>query len=113
MKVRFQAKPHNITLIQCYAPTILASDEEVENFYSTLQETMDSIPNRDIKVLMGDFNAKVGQGSTNAAGGKFGLGEQNVRGEDLLEFCSSNNLANCKYVVSKTPPLPLHLDLTR
>ena len=80
IKVRIQDKPHNITFIQCYAPTSLVSDEEIDSFYNSLQETMESIPNRDIKVVMGDFNAKVGQGSTNVACGKLGLGEQNIRG---------------------------------
>ena len=103
IKVRIQAKPHNITFIQCYAPTSLASDEEIDSFYNSLQETMDSIPNRDIKVVMGDFNAKVGQGSTNMACGKFGLGEQNIRGEDLLEFCSSNNLTIANTLFQKHP----------
>jgi len=42
IKVRIQAKPHNITFIQCYAPTSLASDEEIDSFYNSLQETMDS-----------------------------------------------------------------------
>lgn len=32
IKVMIQAKPHNITFIQCYAPTNLASDEEIDSF---------------------------------------------------------------------------------
>ena len=103
INVRIQAKPHNITFIQCYAPTSLASDKEIDSFHNSLQETMDSIPNRDIKVVMGDFNAKVGQGSTNVACGKFGLGKQNIRGEDLLKFCSSNNLTIANTLFQKHP----------
>lgn len=64
---------------------------------------MDSIPNRNIKVVMGDFNAKVGQGSTNVACGNFGLGEQNIRSEDLLEFRSSNNLTIANTLFQKHP----------
>ena len=93
LKVRFQGKPHNISIIQCYAPTGNASDEEMEEFYNTLQETIDSIPNRDVKIISGDFNAKVGKQIRNSeCNGKFGLGEENERGTDLLEFCRSNNL---------------------
>ena len=104
MKVRIQAKPHNITFSQCYAPTSLASDDEIEAFYSSLQETMDSIPNKDIKVVLGDLNAKVGRQLTNSAVcGKFGLGEQNARGEDLLEVCSSNNLFIANTMLQKQP----------
>ena len=93
LKVRFQGKPHNISIIQCYAPTGNASDEEMEEFYNTLQETIDSIPNRDVKIISGDFNAKVGKQIRNSeCNGKFGLGEENERGTDLLDFCRSNNL---------------------
>ena len=45
LKDRFQGKPHNISFIQCYAPTSNAKDEEMEELYNTLQETIDRIPN--------------------------------------------------------------------
>ena len=34
---------------------------EVEAFCDILQETSDSIPNRDVKVIIGDANAKIGK----------------------------------------------------
>ena len=43
-KIRFQGKPHNISIIQCYAPLDNARDEEMEEFYNTLKETIGSIP---------------------------------------------------------------------
>ena len=49
LKVRIQAKPHNISILQCYAATSPASDEQIENFYNSLQEAIDAIPNLDIK----------------------------------------------------------------
>ena len=65
----------------------------MEEFYNTLQETIDSIPNRDVNIISGDFNAKVRKQIRNSeCNGKFGLGEDNERGTDLLEFCRSNNL---------------------
>nr|XP_027222206.1 craniofacial development protein 2-like [Penaeus vannamei] len=92
MKVRIQAKPHNISIIQCYAPTSQAT-EELESFYDSLRETLDNIPNRDVRVIMGDLNAKVGKlDIRHNAHGKFGQGKQNERGEKLIEFCNSNNL---------------------
>ena len=93
LKVGFQGKPHNISIIQCYAPTGNATGEEMAEFYHTLQETIDSIPNRDIKIISDDFNAKVGKQIRNSeCNGKLGLGEENDRGTDLLEFCRSNHL---------------------
>jgi len=43
---------------------------------------------------MGDLNAKVGGDceSWKGALGKFGYGQENERGQRLLEFCLSNNL---------------------
>ena len=49
------------TIIQAYAPTENSDDDEKDEFYGTLQDLIDSIPNHDIKILMGDFNAQIGQ----------------------------------------------------
>ena len=94
LKVRIRAKPYNISLIQCYARTVTASDEEMEDFYSMLQESIDNTKNRDITIVTRDFNAKIGKLSNNSdIYGIYGLGDQNERGANLLEFCSANNLA--------------------
>ena len=94
LKVRIRAKPYNIRLIQCYAPTVTASDEEMEDFYSMLQEFIDNTQNRDITIVMGNFKAKIGKLNNNSdICGIHGLGDQNERGANLLEFCSVNNLA--------------------
>ena len=94
LKVRLQAKPHNISILQCNAPTSPASDEQIESFYNNLQEAIDTIPNWDIKIIMGDMNAKIGRVTTPTAGcGIFGLGDQNERGERLHEFCIANSLS--------------------
>ncbi|XP_059175602.1 uncharacterized protein LOC131955489 [Physella acuta] len=49
---RFNAKGRKTTLIQCYAPTNAATDEEKENFYSALQAQIDKSPKRNIKIVM-------------------------------------------------------------
>jgi len=73
---------------------VTASDEEMEDFYSMLQESIDNTQNRVITIVMGDFNAKIGKLSNNSdICGIYGLGDQNERGANLLEFCSVNNLA--------------------
>ena len=65
----------------------------MEQFYNSLHDALDSIPNRDVKIMMGAFNAKVGKLRNNKPScGKFGLGDQNERGADLVEFYQSNNL---------------------
>jgi len=93
LKVRIQAKPHNITLVQCYAPISTAPDEDLDSFYDSLQETIDTIPDWDLVIIMGDMNAKVGKMTIpNRTCGSFGLGDQNERGERLIEFCNANNM---------------------
>lgn len=93
MKVRLQGKPYNLGLIQCYAPTLQASEEEMHDFYNALQKAVDSIPNRDIIFIMGDLSAKVGKQSASLDScGIYSLGRENERGTDLIEFCTNNNL---------------------
>ena len=58
--IRIQGRALNLTIIQVYAPTTEASESDIEDFYSSLQETFDAAPSKDIKLLIGDFNAKVG-----------------------------------------------------
>ena len=94
ISARFNGQGHNITIIQVYAPTTSYSDEDVDEFYKTLQRTIDNVPRRDIKVVMGDFNAQVGDDSTtwNGVLGRYGYGSMNERGERLLQFCRLNKL---------------------
>ena len=55
--IRIQGKPINSTIIQVYAPTANADDEERAAFYGKLQETLDSVPKDDVLILLGDMNA--------------------------------------------------------
>ena len=38
MMIRFQARPFNLAIIQVYAPTSVADEEDVDVFYDQLQE---------------------------------------------------------------------------
>ncbi|KAJ8410488.1 hypothetical protein AAFF_G00193920 [Aldrovandia affinis] len=48
-----------VTIVQVYAPTEVASEEEKDIFYTQLQGVLEEIPSYDIKLLIGDFNAKL------------------------------------------------------
>ena len=114
IKLRIQAKPHNISLIMCYAPTSVASEEDLEDFYNSFQQAIDSTPNRDITIMMGDFNAKVGKQRNNSnCIGMFGLGDQNERGENLIEVCRANNLVIANSLFKHQPRKSVHLDCSR
>ena len=104
LKMRLQAKPLNISIIQFYAQTNAASEEELEEFYNVLKEEIDNLPSRDIRIVMGDANSKVGKSNiTTENYGRYGLGECNERGEILIDFCKTNNLSILNTLLSHHP----------
>ena len=64
--IRMRASPFNITIIQAYAPTSHYDDTEIEAFYEQLQEVPDETPKKDIHIVQGDWNAKVGEDARKA-----------------------------------------------
>ena len=90
--VRIQGHPINIPIIQVYAPTSDAADEDIEDFYETAQSAVDSIPKRDFLIIMGDWNAKIGKTEKSECLGQYGLGTRNERGDKLEEFFMANGL---------------------
>ncbi len=94
LTARFHAFAGELFIIQVYAPTADASDTDIDDFYDALQATITAAPLGACIVLMGDFNAKVGDSKCATAGtiGKFGYGKSNLRGEQLINFCGINNL---------------------
>lgn len=97
MVARFGGQPFNITIIQVYAPTSESTDEEIEDFYTKLTELVEEVPVKDVLIMSGDWNAKVGsnrEGWENVMG-RFGFGDRNARGERLLEFATDNDMTVC------------------
>ena len=90
ISVRFQGKPFKIIVIQAYAPT--SNAKEAEQFYQDLQDLLELTPKKDVLLIIGDWNAKVGSQETPGVTGKFGLGLQNEAGKRLIEFCQENAL---------------------
>ena len=58
ISVLLQGKPFNIMVIQVYAPNTNA--KEVEQFCEDLQDLLELTPKKDVFVIRGDLNAKVG-----------------------------------------------------
>ena len=95
ISIHVSAKQHYMTIIQVYAPTTDHNGEEVEKFYELLEATIIDVPKKDILIIQGDSNAKVGPDAyDNWAGkvGRFGIGETKDRGLRLLEFARSHCL---------------------
>ena len=61
ISIRLRADPFNITTIQVFAPTTDYSDDQIEDLYSQLQRIIDQAPKKDILIVQGDRNAKVGK----------------------------------------------------
>lgn len=81
-------------MVQCYAPTndtvILVLDFIINQLYHILQARKD----KDIMILLGDMNAKIG-GNNNGyelVMGRKGLGTMNENGERFAAACADNNL---------------------
>ena len=92
ISVCFQGKPFSLTIIQVYAPTSNAKEAQVERFYEDLQDLLELTSKKDVLLMIGDWNAKVGSQETPGVTGKFGLGMRNEAGQRLTEFCQENAL---------------------
>ena len=44
--VHFQGKPFNVTILQVYAPTSVAEEDEIEQFYDDLQDLLELTPKK-------------------------------------------------------------------
>ena len=108
ISVHFQGKPFNITIIHIYTPTSNLEEAEVERFYEDLQDLLELTPKKDVLLIIGDWNAKVGSQETPGITGKFGLGVQNEAGQRLIEFCQES-----KHPLPTTQEKTLHMDITR
>ena len=77
--VCFQCKPFNIIVIQVYVPTSNAG--EVKWFCEDLQDLLELTPKKDVRFIIGDWNAKEGSQEIPGVIGKFGLGVQTKQGK--------------------------------
>ena len=60
--VILSGKPFDIAILQVYTPTLEYPDEDIEIFYEQIEEVLKQTKAHDIKIIIGDFNAKVGEG---------------------------------------------------
>ena len=92
---RLQTRHAKVSIVQIYAPTDTADEEEKEEFYGQLQDTLDEIPTYDVKLLIGDFNAQISsdQRGLNSVVGPWGTArETSDNGDRMSTFCSNNGL---------------------
>ena len=83
---RLKGRQTNVTIVQCYAPTKDSDNVDKEGFYEQLQATFDGAHRKDMLLVMGDLNAKVGSENVNyeRVMGREGCGVQNDNGDRVL-----------------------------
>ena len=92
LMVGIKAYPVDIMIVQVYMPTTACEEEEVDNLYEIIEEKLADIKGKDYTVVMGDWNASVGEGDEEKYIGKYGLGKRNERGQKLVDFCRRQKL---------------------
>lgn len=82
-----QTNNSTLIIIQAYAPTSAASDEEILNFCTLLDETYEKNQSK-ANFVIGDFNCKVGQRNRGEERiiGNFFYGTRSKHGENLVHF---------------------------
>ena len=78
-------------------PTSAHSDEEMDAVCDKLEQISQTVKGRENLIVMGDWNAVVGEQKEENCVGEFGLGRRNDRGQRLIEFCKQ-----LKMVVTNT-----------
>ena len=94
MTMSLSLEDYTLNLFSVYAPTLPSSDEAKESFYGALNDAIKAIPSSEKLLVMGDFNARVGNDycSWENVMGKHGVGRENSNGTLLLSMCSQNEL---------------------
>jgi len=84
----------NIIVVNVHAPSEEKSDEAKDSFYEELEQVFDQFPKYHMKILLGDFNAKVGRENIF----KPTIGQKSLHqdsydnGVRLVNFATSQNL---------------------
>lgn len=107
--LRVKARFYNISIICIHAPTNDTDDEVKDIFYEQLDRAYGSLPAHDMKLVIGDFNAKVGKEHT-YAGTIGGHSIHNIttnNGMKMINFAAMRDM-----VVSSTyfPHPRIHLE---
>ncbi len=95
MKLRIPLnKARYATIVSAYAPTLTSSQEIKEQFYEDLDQLIKTTPENDKLMILGDFNARVGNDHESWKGvlGRHGVGKINDNGLLLLSKCAEYSL---------------------
>ena len=95
LTARLQSRHTKATVMVVYAPTEDATDDEKNDFYEKCQDVLNSTPQHDLVLLIGDMNALVSNRTPGLEQviGPFGSAQAtNDNGERLQMLCNMNGL---------------------
>ena len=83
-----------MNIVQCYDPTNNKADETKDEFYNQLIDIISNLRDKNINLIMGDFNAKIGSDNQEYENvmGVHGLGVMNDNVERFVNACAINNI---------------------
>jgi len=92
--IELRGRWHNIIVVNVHASSEEKSDEAKDSFYEELEQVFDHFPKYQMKMLLGEFNAKVGrQNIFKRTIGQESLHQDgNDNGVRLVNFTTSKNL---------------------
>ena len=75
--------------VSAYGPGCERSEEERDEFWNELTRCVDGLSTRNYVVVLGDLNARVGDGELEGVVGKYGVSGENESDERLLDMCGA------------------------
>ena len=88
---RIKVLNRNFTIVGVYRP-VEGKEQDTEEFYRELQQSVDKIPKKENIILPGDFNARIGNQPIPEFTGTYGEHVTNHNGAALRDFCPFNKL---------------------
>ena len=73
-----------------YGPGCERSEEKRDEFWNELARCVDGLSTRNYVVVLGDLNARVGDGEVESVVGKYGVPGENESGKRLLDTCDES-----------------------
>ena len=78
--------------VSAYRPGCERSEEERDEFWNELTRCEDGLSTRNYVAVLGDLNARMGEGEVDGVVGKYRVPGENKSGEKLLDMCVEQEL---------------------
>ena len=95
MCVKLEIEGVIMNLISAYGPQVGCELEQKEEFWSELDEVVESIPREERVMIGADLNGHVGEGNRGdeEVMGRYGVGGRNVEGQMIVDFAKRMRMA--------------------